>query len=47
MAGKQAPLSSRFRGYPIPREGPDTGYANKPGSNPVLRGIPLGIAGSV
>ena len=46
MAGKQASLSSAFRGYPIPKEGPDTGYVSKPGSNPILRGIPLAIAAS-
>lgn len=48
MAGTQAqaPLSSTFRGYPVPRAGPDTGYVSKPGSNPTLRGIPLAIAGS-
>lgn len=47
MAGKQqASINSAFRGYPIPKEAPDTGYVSKPGSNPVLRGIPLAIAAS-
>lgn len=46
MAGKQASISSAFRGYPVPKESPDTGYVSKPGANPILRGIPLAIAAS-
>lgn len=46
MAENEASISSAFRGYPIPKEVPDTGYVTKPGSNPIVRGIPLTIAGS-
>lgn len=35
-----------FYGYPAPKEGPDFSYSPKPGTNPVVRGIPLVIAGS-
>lgn len=33
-----------FYGYPIPNEGPDTGFIRERSKNPVLRGTPLGIA---
>lgn len=33
-----------FYGYPIPKEGPDTGFTRKYLENPVLRGTQLGIA---
>lgn len=33
-----------FYGYPIPKEGPDTGFTRKDPKNPVLRGTQLGIA---
>lgn len=33
-----------FYGYPIPKEGPDTGFTRKYSTNPVLRGTQLGIA---
>jgi hypothetical protein len=47
MGGSQASISSAFRGYPVPKEAMDTGYVTKPGSNPIVRGILLTIAGSV
>lgn len=45
MTDAQAPIKSAFYGYPIPKQAAETGYVTKPGSNPVLRGIPLAIAG--
>lgn len=33
-----------FYGYPIPKEGPETGFTRKHSVNPVLRGTQLGIA---
>lgn len=43
MAGEgEAPA---FYGYPAPKQGPETAYVKKLASNPVLRGIPLVIAG--
>lgn len=33
-----------FYGYPVPKEGPDTGLTRKYAANPVLRGTQLGIA---
>lgn len=47
MANSQEPVKGNFYGYPEPKEGPDTGYTRKPGSNPIVRGIPLAIAGSL
>jgi hypothetical protein len=35
---------AEFLNYPTPKQGPDTGYQNDAGSNPVLRGLPLAIA---
>lgn len=46
MTSSQDSIKYAFYGYPEPKEGPDTDYVVKPGSNPVLRGIPLAIAGS-
>lgn len=45
MAKDQVPNKPAFYGYPIPKKCLDTEYVNKPGSNPVIRGIPLEIAG--
>lgn len=39
-------IKYKFHGYPEPKEGPDTGYIREAGSNPIVRGIPLAIAGS-
>ena len=35
-----------YAGYPKAEEGPTTEYKSAPTSNPVLRGLPLAIAGS-
>ena len=40
------PVKVGYYGYPEAKEGPNTAYSNQPASNPVLRGIPLVIAGS-
>ena len=39
--------SSDFSGYPNEREGPETHHAPKAGTNPVVKGLPLAIAGSL
>lgn len=44
MAGSQ--IKAGFIGYPKATEGPKSSYIHEPGSNPVLSGIPLAIAGS-
>ncbi|KAK4091788.1 amidase [Purpureocillium lilacinum] len=36
-----------FAHYPDPVEGPETGYDPKPGTNPVLRGLPLAAAAAL
>lgn len=46
MADIQNKIKAGYHNYPKAKEGPDTGYQNVPGSNPVLRGLPLAIAGS-
>ena len=43
--GDQTPKRG-FVAYPRAIEGPKTVYSYTPGSNPVLSGIPLAIAGS-
>ena len=45
MMDDQATIKPAFYGYPMPKQAADTGYVVKPGSNPVLRGVPLAIAG--
>lgn len=47
MEKAQLPVKVGYYGYPEAKEGPNTAYSNQPASNPVLRGIPLAIAGSV
>lgn len=47
MEKSQPPVKVGFYGYPEAKEGPNTAYSNQPASNPVLRGIPLAIAGSL
>ena len=32
---------SKFYNYPQPEEGPKTSWAFKPGTNPVVKGVPL------
>lgn len=46
MADVQNRIKAGYHNYPKAKEGPNTGYENVPGSNPVLRGLPLAIAGS-
>lgn len=46
MSKARGPIKAGYYGYPEAKEGPDTGYTNTPSSNPVLRGVPLAIAGS-
>ena len=41
------PVKEGYYGYPEAKEGPNTTYSNHQASNPVLRGIPLAIAGSL
>ena len=36
-----------FAHYPDPVEGTETGYDPKPGTNPVLRGLPLAAAAAL
>lgn len=45
MAEEQVSIDSAFYGYPLPKKGPETGYATKPASNPIIRGITLSGAG--
>ena len=47
MEKTHRPVKVGYYGYPEAKEGPNTAYSNQPASNPVLRGIPLAIAGSV
>ena len=46
MAEHQAYIKSGYYGYPPAKEGPKTPFSNTPGANPVLRGLPLAVAGS-
>ncbi len=46
MAEERSSPELMFYGYPRARE-VSSPYANTPGSNPVVRGIPLAVAGSV
>lgn len=46
MAEHQACIKSGYYGYPEAKEGPRTPFSNTPGANPVLRGLPLAVAGS-
>lgn len=41
----QMSINSAFYGYPLPKKGPETAYVTKPGSNPILRGTALSVAG--
>ncbi|MCJ1270137.1 hypothetical protein MMC22_010031 [Lobaria immixta] len=41
----QMSINSAFYGYPLPKKGPETAYVTKPGSNPVIRGTTLSVAG--
>ncbi|KAI4197071.1 MAG: hypothetical protein LQ350_006141, partial [Teloschistes chrysophthalmus] len=48
MLSKERDLSSQFYGYPQPRQAPETPpYVVPSGSNPVLRGLPLAIVGTI
>ncbi|KAK0509285.1 hypothetical protein JMJ35_008656 [Cladonia borealis] len=47
MEKTQQPVKVGYYGYPEAKEGPNTTYSNQQASNPVLRGIPLAIAGSL
>lgn len=46
MSEARNPIKPGYYGYPEAKEGPKTTYSNTPASNPVLRGVPLVIAGS-
>lgn len=46
MSETRSPIKAGYHGYPEARQGPDTGYTYVASSNPVLRGIPLTIAGA-
>ena len=46
MSEAQRPIKAGYHAYPEAKEGPETTYLNPPASNPVLRGLPLSIAGS-
>ncbi|KAL6713839.1 ERAD-associated protein [Lecanora helva] len=46
MTDNQAPIKAGYYAYPLAKEGPKTTYSQTPASNPVLRGIPLAVAGS-
>jgi len=35
-----------FYGYPEPKKGPETSYSPEPGTNPIVKGLPLVIAGA-
>lgn len=45
MEKTPGPVKLGYCGYPEAKEGHNTAYSNQPASNPVLRGIPLAIAG--
>ncbi|KAL8775215.1 MAG: hypothetical protein Q9194_003801, partial [Teloschistes cf. exilis] len=48
MSFKEQNLSAHFYGYPQPRQGPETPpYVVPSGTNPVLRGLPLAIVGTI
>ena len=46
MAKPQAYVKSGYYGYPEAKQGPTTPFSTTPGTNPVLRGLPLVVAGS-
>ncbi len=46
MERSRGPIKPGYHGYPEAKEGPKTTYKNAPASNPVLRGMPLAVAGS-
>ncbi len=46
MAGPQACIKSGYYDYPEAKQGPKVPFSNTPGANPVLRGLPLAVAGS-
>lgn len=46
MSETRSPIKAGYHGYPEARQGPETGYTYVASSNPVLRGIPLTIAGA-
>ncbi|CAD6566541.1 MAG: hypothetical protein ASARMPRED_009090 [Alectoria sarmentosa] len=46
MAETQAYIKSGYYAYPEAKEGPSAPFSNTPGANPVLRGLPLAVAGS-
>lgn len=47
MEKSPQPVKVGYYGYPEAKEGPSTAYSNQQASNPVLRGVPLAIAGSL
>ena len=46
MAETHAAIKSGYYGYPEAKEGPRTPFSHTAGANPVLRGLPLAVAGS-
>ncbi|KAI4255343.1 MAG: hypothetical protein LQ352_002629, partial [Teloschistes flavicans] len=48
MSTEEQDIPSKFYGYPQPRQGPETPpYTVPSGSNPVLRGLPLAVVGTI
>lgn len=47
MADGDSSIKPGYYAYPTPKEGPPTEFSFIPGTNPVLRGYSLSIAGAL